>query len=212
MRDFPMFTTEYGVASLILGEIPYRGEAYVIIQSSEDPQALLEECVSFARVCGAERIYARGHEVLQSYPIHCSVLEMRGLARVEPELAAHLWPVTTDNVSQWREIVNKRMREVDNARTLDRKAEKEIMELGGAYFVHDGGKLLGVGWIAQGELKVLAATEKGAGKRVLHTMFSLVEDQPLSIQVVSTNHRAIRLYEQAGFCTMAKVHDWYRVL
>ena len=42
MRDFPMFTTEYGVASLVLREIPYREEAYITILSSEQPEELLE--------------------------------------------------------------------------------------------------------------------------------------------------------------------------
>ena len=32
MRDFPIFTTEFGVSSLILKEIPYRGEAYMRIR------------------------------------------------------------------------------------------------------------------------------------------------------------------------------------
>ena len=31
MKDFPMFTTEYGVASLILKEVPYRQVAFVNI-------------------------------------------------------------------------------------------------------------------------------------------------------------------------------------
>ena len=38
MRDFPVFTTEYGVASLILKEVPYRQEAYIILQATEAPE------------------------------------------------------------------------------------------------------------------------------------------------------------------------------
>ena len=34
MKDFPVFTTENGVASLILKEIPYRGEAYIHLRDS----------------------------------------------------------------------------------------------------------------------------------------------------------------------------------
>jgi hypothetical protein len=34
MRDIPMFTTEYGVASLVLKEIPYQAAAYITIQDS----------------------------------------------------------------------------------------------------------------------------------------------------------------------------------
>ena len=32
MRDFPFFTTEYGVSSLSLKEVPYRQEAYIRIR------------------------------------------------------------------------------------------------------------------------------------------------------------------------------------
>ena len=32
MKDFPVFTTEYGVASLTLKEVPYREEAYVLLR------------------------------------------------------------------------------------------------------------------------------------------------------------------------------------
>ena len=59
MRDIPMFTTEYGVASLVLKEIPYRQEAYICILATEQPRELLDECISFCRVCGAEKIFAR---------------------------------------------------------------------------------------------------------------------------------------------------------
>ena len=53
MKDIPVFTTENGAASLILGEIPYRGQAYIRIQDSLEPESLLKECVSFCRMCGA---------------------------------------------------------------------------------------------------------------------------------------------------------------
>ena len=45
MKDFPMFTTENGVASLVLREIPTRGDAYITVLSSEEPEKLLEECM-----------------------------------------------------------------------------------------------------------------------------------------------------------------------
>ena len=43
MKDFPVFTTENGVASLVLKEIPYRREAYITLRDSRTPEALLEE-------------------------------------------------------------------------------------------------------------------------------------------------------------------------
>lgn len=207
-----MFTTEYGIASLILKEIPYRKEAYIIIQSSEEPKALLQECVSFCRVCGAEKIYARGHELLEQYPLHSVIYEMRGDVCVDAEKVQHLWPVTEENIGNWRSLLNERMAGVDNAGTLEKAGEKEILETGGAYFVHQNGTLLGAGWIAGGELLLLAAFQKGAGETVLHTLLSAVPDPSVKIQVVSTNHRAIRLYEHAGFIKSREIRRWYRVL
>ena len=211
MKDFPMFTTEYGVASLILKEVPYRKEAYIVIQSSQQPEELLTECISFCRIVGAEKIYARGHEYLERFPLHCAIYEMKGVSRVNDELVQNLWPVTTENIEKWRGMLNERMSGVDNAGTLERGDEKEILSLGGAYFVHNTGELLGAGWVADGELKLIASFKKGAGERVIHSLLSTVPDQFLSIQVVSTNQRAIRLYEQMGFVKCAELRRWYCV-
>jgi len=211
MKDFPMFTTEFGIASLVLKEIPYRGEAYIIIQDTQQPEQLLQECVSFCRMCGAEKIYARGHKITENYPLHCIVYEMRGFARVDESRVEHLWPVTEENIAQWREMVNEKMRPVDNSGTLVKKEEQEILNKGGAYFVHREEKLLGVGWLTGNELLLLAACERGAGERVCHTLFSLIPDREVKLDVVSTNERAIRLYEKLGFVRTAELRRWYRI-
>ena len=212
MQDFPIFTTEYGVASLILKEVPYRQEAYIIIQSALQPEELLKECISFCRMVGAEKIYARGHEITESYPLHCSIYEMRGRIDVEEEKVENLWPVTEETIASWREFLNSQMRCIDNAATLDKKSEKEILEQGGAYFVHREGKLLGAGWLAGEELMVIAAAEKGTGDRVFHTLLSASCPEQLELQVASTNGRAIRFYEKMGMIKTAELRRWYRVL
>ena len=65
MKNIPMFTTENGVASLILQEIPYRREAYVHIRSTAAPEAFFRECVDFCKMAGAEKIYLTGHPLLE---------------------------------------------------------------------------------------------------------------------------------------------------
>ena len=212
MKDFPMFTTEYGVASLILREVPYRQEAYIIIQSTQQPKDLLEECISFCRVVGAEKIYARGHEFVESCPLHCAIYEMRGQIAVDEQKTANLWPVTPENIGAWRDFLNCRMKGIDNAGTLEKNGEKEILDLGGGYFVHDSGKLLGAGWIVDGELMLIAAAEKGMGEQVLHTLLSAAASEEIRLQVVSTNERAIRFYEKMGLIKTAELRRWYRVL
>lgn len=212
MRDFPVFTTEYGVASLFLKEIPYRQTAYVIIRDSLEPEKLLAECVQFCRVCGAEKIFAGGHECLEQYPLHAVIYEMSGCAEVDETKVESIWPVTEETVAQWRRIYNDRMREVDNSATQEGRDEKRILETGDACFVHRSGELLGIGWIDNGELLVVAAVKPGAGERIMHTMMSLIPGQQLKLEVVSTNTRAIRLYEKLGFLKTAEKRRWYRIM
>lgn len=213
MRDFPIFTTEYGVSSLVLKEIPYKKTAYIRIR---DVQAdffndHLEECVAFCRICGAERIFAAGHEKLEAYPLYAAILEMRGKAWVDREKLACLFPVTEKTVARWRTIYNDTVGKVDNSSTLESRDEKIILESGGAYFVHDSGRLLGIGWLEDTKLLAVAAVEKGAGQRVMHTIMSLAEGKSMNLEVVSTNERAIRLYEKLGFVKTAELRRWYDV-
>lgn len=211
MKDFPMFTTEYGVASLLMKEIPYKETAYIIIQSSQQPEELLAECISFCRICGAEKIYAAGHAYLERYPLHSIIYEMQGEAQPDESKVAHLWPVTKETVGQWREICNRRMHPIDNSATLESWDEKEIVEKGDAYFVHRDGALLGIGWIRDGELQEIASVVPGSGEAVLHTLMSILPGQVLKLQVVSTNFRAISLYERSGFIKTAEESRWYQV-
>lgn len=211
MRDFPVFTTEFGVASLILKEIPYRAEAYIIIQDTLQPELLLRECISFCTMCGAEKIYARGHKITEDYPLHCIVYTMRAQERTDEEKVENLWPVTEETVSRWREFLNERMRAVDHAATLEKKDERKILDSGGACFVHRNGLLLGAGWVEENELKLLASAQAGMGERVLHTLLSMLPGQEVTLDVASTNHRAIRLYEKYGFLKTAECIRWYKV-
>lgn len=213
MRDFPIFTTEYGVSSLVLKEIPYKKTAYICIR---DVQAdffaeHLKECAAFCRMCGAEHIFAAGNEKLEGYPLFATILEMRGKAWVDREELGCLFPVTEQTVTRWRRIYNETMRSVDNSSTLESRDEKRILESGGAYFVHDDGHLLGIGWLEDTKLLAVATVEKGMGRRVMHTMMSLIEGSIINLEVASTNARAIRLYEKLGFVKTAELRRWYDV-
>ena len=211
MKDIPMFTTEFGVASLMLREIPYRQEAYITIQITAQPEELLQECIGFCRACGAEKIYARGHECLEKYPVYTSILKMCGVVRIDEDKVENLWPVTEETVSQWRQFMNERLKNVDNAETLEKRDEQEILAQGGACFVHRNGELLGGGWLADGKLKLIAAAIPGAGERVMHTLLSVQPEQYLELDVASTNTRAIRLYEKLGLIKTEELRRWYKV-
>ena len=57
--------------------------------------------------------------------------------------------------------------------------------------------------------QTVAAMRRGAGERVMHTMMSLAEGEPIRLEVASTNRRAIRLYERLGFVTVGEKSRWY---
>ncbi len=213
MRNFPFFTTEYGVASLTLQEIPYRGAAYVHIREVQPEffREHLRECVAFCRMAGAEAVYAAGHGALEDFPLYTAVLEMRGEARPDPEKVRSLFPVTRETVGRWREAYNKAMRGIDNASTLEAREEKRIAESGGAYFVHDSGDLLGIGWLEENRLLAIAAAKPGAGELVLHSLMTLAEGETVVLEVASTNERAIHLYKKMGFLQTGEVSRWYCV-
>ena len=209
MKDIPMFTTEYGVASLMLSEIPYRQEAYIRVQDAQPGQmeALIRECVSFCRMAGAERIYWSAGEVQGQ--LHASIYEMQGTAHVDKQKLESVFPVTEQTVSRWREIYNQRMLQVDNAATLTALDEKKILQTGGAYFVHHEGNLLGIFWLEDTKLLGIAAVERGAGERVLYAAMSLIEGATMTLEVASTNEKAIALYERLGFLKTKELRRWY---
>ena len=213
MKDIPMFTTDSGVSSLILKEIPYKQLAFIHVQDVQSGQLKphLEECISFCRMLGAEKILAKGHEELQSYPLHSVVVEMT-LMHDQREPEANLWPVTQESVTKWREIYNEAMGKFDNHATLTFHDEKRIVQSGGAYFVHRDGALLGIGWMDGQELLALVSVIPGMGETVARTLFTTVGSDKITLEVVSDNLRAVKLYERMGFVKTREVSRWYRQL
>lgn len=211
MKDFPMFTTENGAASVILKEVPYRGIAYIHLRAAMKPEALLADCVEFCRACGAERILAEETRLPEGYPYALSVLEMSGVPALQEHATQNLFPVTEPTVARWREIYNDRMRGVDNAATLESRDEAQILASGGAYFVHRDGKLLGIGWLNEGVLKAVATFERGFGYETLNTLLSVCPGERITLQVASTNARAIALYERFGLLATREVSRWHDV-
>lgn len=211
MKDIPIFTTENGVASIILKEVPYRKTAYIRLQSSLNPEGLLSDCVGFCRVCGAEKILAEAALLPDGYPDAVTILEMSGVPVLDESAIQNIFPVTSETVGRYRSIYNERMRFVDNASTLESRDEAEILTSGGAYFIHREGNLLGIGWLQTGELKAVASVQPGMGYVTLNTLFSVCPGERITLQVASTNHRAVRLYERMGLIATGEVSRWYDV-
>ena len=211
MNDIPMFTSEYGVASLFLREIPYRQRAHIKIQSSLEPEKLLEECISFCRMCGAEWIDAAGDPYLEKYPLITAILSMQCDKGCIPETEACLFPVTEETVEQWLDIYNARMANIPNAAYMDRRDGKNLLKSGDGYFVHRDGKLLGIEKAAGDFIDTVIAVEPGAGETVVRALASILTEDTVKLWVASANTRAIGLYERMGFVTVKELSRWYLV-
>lgn len=211
MRNIPVFTTEYGVGSLILREIPYRQEAYIRIQDTKEPEAFLGECVDFCKAAGAERIYGTGHPCCENYPLHTAVLQMQGDVTGLGDTDAAVFPVVEKSLSRFREIYNEKMSRVPNASFLTEADAREILKEGSGYFVHREGELLGIGVVKEPRLLALAACRKGAGETVVKALCHTFADRQVLLEVASANGKACLLYERLGFVPTAEFSQWYRI-
>ena len=211
MKDMPMFTTEYGVASLILREIPYQQTAYIRLQSSLEPGKLLEECVSFCRMVGAERIYAMGDACLEAYPFHTAIHRMICHKDSVGETDAALWPVQETTAAEFRRIFNRKAPSIPNGAWMTDQDTKEMLQTGEGYFVHRGETLLGIGRVFGGELRFVASVSPGAGADVVKALCHAITEDTVNLTVASTNEKAVSLYERLGFIKVSELSKWYRV-
>ena len=211
MKDFPVFTTQYGAASLIMKEIPYQKTAYVIIRDSLEPEKLIAECADFCLVCGEEKIYATGHEALERRPFHTAMWQMNCRAGLLADTDAALWPVQADTLEYWREIYNQKVIRVPNGAWMTRADADAMLQKGDGYFIHRGQTLLGIGRVSGDLIDWVAAVQPGAGADVVLALAHGASEETLKLTVASANERAVRLYERLGFLKTRELSRWYRI-
>ena len=211
MKDFNFFTTENGVASLILREVPYQQVAYIRIRDSLEPAKLLEECISFCRMVGAEKILATGHEDLEQFPLETAVWQMSCLRESLGTSNGLLFPVTTETADHFQKLYNKKVKNIPNAAWMDDKDKREMLASGEGYFVHKDGKLLGIGRVKGEEVRFLASFAPGAGETVVRALVSASCEERCTLEVASANTKAVALYERLGFLKTGEISRWYRV-
>ncbi len=211
MKNIPVFTTENGVASLVLQEIAYTGTAYVTVQSSQSPAALIQECAQFCRMCGAEKIYATGCDALEAYPFYTAVLYLRRPVAGLPETDAALFPVQEHTAQKWQALYNAKMKSVPNASWMRDCDVKELLQKGDGYFVHRNEQLLGIGRASEGHISVIAATQRDAGWEVLSALAYGLCGETVSLEVASENTKAMALYQRLGFLLVREISRWYQI-
>ena len=211
MRDIPVFATENGGASLVLREVPYRAEAYVTLQDSQNPVELLKECVDFCTAVGADRIYAKGNAILEGYPMHTGIWKMQRRKEGLPSSDAVLLPVTEETIDRWRSLYNDGMKAVPNAATMTREDSKKLIARGAGYFVYREGELLGIGIAAGDTVEAIISVKRGCGADVMLALCSALFSEKIHVEVASVNSPALRLYEKLGFTRTVELSRWYSV-
>ncbi len=211
MRDIPLFDTEYGIASLVLKEIPYQQTAYITIQSSLEPEKLLEECVGFCRACGAERIFASGDAYLERYPMYTAMWLMQCPVESLPATDAALFPVQEQTLVRWMDIYNNKVTKVPNGAWISAVEGKKMLQKGDGYFVHRGGKLLGIGRASGDTIDWVASVEPGAGVDVVAALSHALSEPVAMLTVASENQKAIALYRRLGFVPVKEISRWFVV-
>lgn len=212
MRDIPVFSTENGVASLFLKEIPYSFSAYIRIHDSLAPEALLDECVSFCKAVGAEHIYASGHVLVEKYPFHTTILQMSRLRKGIDNTDAELVPVTETSLDQWRCIYNEKMKAVPNSAYMSEADAKKMLKREDGYFVFKRNTLLGIGMANGNQIDAIASVVPGSGESIVLALCNVLTEDIVTLQVASTNQRAVDLYHKMGFTITAEISKWYKIL
>ena len=63
-----------------------------------------------------------------------------------------------------------------------------------------------------GVLDAVISEVPGVGKDVLIALCRALTEDTVTLQVASTNQKALRLYDKMGFVKVAELSTWYRVL
>jgi hypothetical protein len=211
MRDIPFFDTQNGVAALVLKEIPYSQKAYITVLSAIDLVELLNECVAFCRMVGAEQIYATGSEELQSYPVWMQLLQMQIETPNFGKTTAALCRVTEDTLNHWVEIYNQKMRKVDNASYMTQNDAKKILSQGNCYFINREGERLGIIMAGDQSIQAVASCVPGGAAEGIRALMQRFQWNRITLEVASTNHKAITLYKSLGFAEIGVISTWYKI-
>ncbi len=207
VKNIPVFTCGYGAATLILREIPVFGKAYILLQTVfGDQAALIEECASFCRAAGAEQVYVRLDSPEERTAFACQIWELERIGK--PVCAEiQLTPVDKENVKQYISLYNRRFIDVIGAAHCDEKTD-----LSGAWLWLQENDAVGLGQMQNGELRAIATSIPGQGKKLAGALLALNGSEKCILQVASNNLPALGLYESLGFEKTKTLGSWYLVL
>lgn len=210
MKDFPAFTTDNGVGSLILREVPYKKEAYLVVGDASSLLDFLKECGEFARAVGAEHFFVSGKGDFSELPFYTEVVRMVGSFPEKYYPACCLFPVTAQTEKLWREYYNCHMKDIPTSCYLTEEQMHKMAESGECYFIHENKKLIGLGSFCDNEIQSLISLVPGKGTEVLYTLADVINEETVTLTVASENKRAMSFYRKLGFLQTEVIASWYQ--
>ena len=199
MKDIPIFTGCDGIATLILSQIPYRGEAFVLIRSVfTNAAACIRECESFCRAAGAEQVYFGGHADFDGFELYASIIEREAPSLPQTDAIA----VPTSEFAWWAEIYNEKFKAIP--------AAKYCITPENPYIIKHHGEIIGIGQVGGNTIRSVAALQKGRGADCVCALARLCEGQPIRLLCAEQNLSAMRLYDRLGFSRGERKEVWYK--
>ena len=202
MKDLPIFPCADGLASLILAEIPYRGEAYILLRAVYGSlRSLVRQCADFCQAAGAKRIYVSGEGDFSTFPVYARLLDRSMETALLPPAAARAERTDSD---EWVRLYNERFRSVPCAKTYRETPEN-------ACFLYDGERRIGLGLCIEDELAAVASFERGRGADCVLALAKQIEAPRVRLLCAEENTAAMRLYDRLGFSVDGIRRIWYHV-
>lgn len=200
MKDLPIFPCADGLASLILSEIPYRGEAYILVRAVYGSlTGLVRQCANFCADAGAKRIYASGEGDFSAFPVYTRLLDRSIEIALLPPTAARA--EQTDN-DEWIRLYNERFRSVPCAKTYQKMPEN-------ACFIYDGETRIGLGLCIEDELAAVASFVPGRGSDCVCALAKQIKAPRVKLLCAEENTAAMRLYDRLSFSVDGVRRIWY---
>ncbi|MGN1306515.1 MAG: GNAT family N-acetyltransferase [Faecousia sp.] len=202
MKDLPIFPCADGLASLILCEIPYRSEAYILVRAVYGSlNALVRQCANFCKDAGAKHIYVSGEGDFSAFPIYTRLLDRSVETALLPPTAAH---VEQTDSGEWVTLYNERFRSVPCAKTYRETPEN-------ACFIYGGDTRIGLGLCIEDELAAVASFERGRGADCVLGLAKQIKAPRIKLLCAEENTAAMRLYDRLGFSVDGVRRIWYHV-
>ena len=217
MKNIPMFTGQHGMATLVFRELSYSGCAYVLVRAvwNGETAAFLEECRSFCRAVGAEKIYASWEEnalpANHAYDVLGLCREKSGLSL--PRREVELEELRPANGADYLQIYNTCFRPVSGAASYDKQDLQRLYGQDCAFLAKIDGEYAAVAEISKEGLESIAVMPQysGLGYDLSLTVLPMVPSLTLRLKVASTNRRALELYQRLGFEQENIRSRWYEL-